>query len=94
MDAVRARVLPLAPGAQEVAVLIEHHHRVIAAIEGVDVVVGVDPDRGDLFEGPAVGQLRPVLDDPVCEFAAADRDCHVPVLFACYRTGRYRTRIR
>jgi hypothetical protein len=34
--------MPLAPRAQEIAVAVEHHHRVLAAIEDVDVVVLVD----------------------------------------------------
>src|SRR2546430_2761435 len=79
VDTVRPRVLPLAPGAQEIALAVENHHRVVAAIEGVDVVVSVDPDRGDLFERPAVGQFRPILYDAVLEIAAADLDRHVPV---------------
>src|SRR3954447_11396969 len=79
MHAVRARVLPLAPGAQEVAVAIEHHHRVVAAIEDIDVVFRIDADRADLLERPAVRQLRPILGDAVLEVAAADLDRHVPV---------------
>src|SRR5438874_11810872 len=50
MDAMRPRVLPLAPGAQEVAVAVKHHHRVFAPVEAVDVVVIVDADCRHLLE--------------------------------------------
>ena len=60
-DAVRAAKHPLAPGAQEIAVAVEHEHRVLAAIEGVDVVLRVDADRGDigveLLPGGSFAQL-------------------------------------
>src|SRR5947209_4245306 len=84
MHAVRARVLPLAPGAQELAVTVEHHHRVVAAIEHIDVVLRVDADGAHFLERPAVRQFRPVLDNAVFEVAGAD-DGHwpSPTLFAC-----------
>ena len=50
MDAVRPRVLTFTPGAQEFAVAIEHHDRVLAAAEGIDIVLIVNANRGDLFE--------------------------------------------
>ena len=50
MDAVRPRVLALAPRAQEVALAVEHHHRMVAAIEDIDIVVAVDPDPANLLE--------------------------------------------
>ncbi len=97
MDPVGARVLPLAPGAQEFAGAVEHHHRMLAAPESIDVVVFVDADRGDLLERPAVGQLRPVLDDAVPVFARPDLDRHKrpPVALSiakrAYRTGQSET---
>ena len=50
VDAVGAGILPLAPGAQEVAVAVEDDDRVLAAVEDVDVIVLVDADRADLLE--------------------------------------------
>jgi hypothetical protein len=50
MDAVRSWVLPLAPRPQEVAVAVEHDHRVVAAVEDIDIVAAVDPDPADLLE--------------------------------------------
>jgi hypothetical protein len=50
MDTVRPRELALTPGAQKVAVAIEHHHRVVAAIENVDIVAAVHPDPANLLE--------------------------------------------
>src|SRR5436190_23233384 len=76
VDAVRPRVLPLAARPEKSAVTVEHHHRVVAAVEDVNVVVLVDPDRADLLERPAVGQFRPVLDDAVPVLAAPDDDRH------------------
>ena len=77
VDAVRAVEHPLAPGAQEVAVAVEHDHRVLAAVEDVDVVLLVDPDRGDVgVELPPRRQLRPVVDDLVAVGARAQYDRH------------------
>src|SRR5215469_1205332 len=70
--AVGSGILALAPGAQKIAVAIEDHHRMLAAVEGVDAIVAVDTDGGDLFERPAVGQFRPLGVDPVSELAASD----------------------
>jgi hypothetical protein len=50
MDAVRPRVLALAPGAQEIALAVEHHDRVLAPIEGIDIIFVVDSDRSDFLE--------------------------------------------
>ena len=79
VDAVRPRILPLAPRSDKVAGAIEHHHRVVAAVEDIDVVVVVDADCADLLERPAVRQLRPVLDDAVAVLAGADDDGHCSV---------------
>src|SRR5215469_6676716 len=72
MDAVRPRILPLTPRAQEISVTVEHDDRVLPAREAVDVVFAVDRDRGDLLERPALRQFRPVLDDAIFEIAGAD----------------------
>src|ERR1700688_526291 len=48
----------------------------LAAPEGVDIVVFVDPDRGDLLERPALGQLCPVFDDAIPVFAGPDDARH------------------
>ena len=80
MDAVGARILAFAPGAQKISLAVEHHHRVLAAPEGVDIVVLVDADRGHFLERPFVWQFRPILDDPVFVVAVAndDRQCISP----------------
>ena len=66
----------LAPGAQEVALAVEHDHRVLAAVEHVDAVLAVHRDRGDVLELPALGQLRPVLHHAVAVLAAAQDRRH------------------
>jgi hypothetical protein len=69
MDAVRAGKDALAPGAQEIAVPVKHDHRVFAAVKGIDMVVVIDGDGGDIVEAPAIRQLRPVIMDLVTVLA-------------------------
>ena len=76
VQAVRAVEHALAPGAQEIALAVEHHHGVLAAVEDVDLVLAVDGDGGDVLEGPAVGQLGPVLHHAIAMLAAAQYDRH------------------
>ena len=76
VQAVRALEDALAPGAQEVALPIEHHHGVLAAIEDVDLVLAVDGDGADVHELPAVGQLGPVLDHAIAMLATAQHCRH------------------
>ncbi len=95
MDAVRPRILPLAPGAQKAPFAVEHHDRVLAAIEDIDIVLVVDPDRADLLERPTIRQLRPILDDTVFEIASANDDRHAGLSLmrrgTNYRTDRRET---
>src|SRR5260370_13364160 len=64
VDAVRPHEDALAPRAQEIAVAVEYAHRVLAAVEGVNVVVLVDADRGDVgVELHARRQLSPIVAD-------------------------------
>jgi hypothetical protein len=72
MDAMRPAEDALAPGAQEVAVLVEHRDRVVAAVEGVDIVMAVDADRGAIAEHDLVRDLRPVLVDLEAPLASAE----------------------
>ncbi len=76
-DAMRARIDPLAPGAQEVALAVEDAHRVLAAVEGIDVVVLVDPDGGNIgVEFHPRRQFRPAVMDLVAEAVRAQHDRH------------------
>jgi hypothetical protein len=52
--------------------VVENDHRVLAAIEHIDVVVAVHTDPADFLEGPAVGQFRPLGIDAVFKLAASD----------------------
>jgi hypothetical protein len=54
MDAVRPRILTLAPGSQKVALAIEDDHRVFTAVEDINIIVAVDADPANLLKGPAV----------------------------------------
>ena len=67
VDAVRTLEDALAPRAQEIAGAVEHAHRVLAAVERIDIIVPVDTDRGDIgVEFHARRQLGP----PVIDFIA------------------------
>src|SRR3977135_3559569 len=61
MNAVRPGEDALAPGAQQIAVLVEYRDRVVAAIEGVYIFLRVGSDRGATAEPDLVRDLRPVL---------------------------------
>ena len=76
-DAVRAHKDALAPRAQEVAVAIEHAHRMLAAIEGIDIVVRVDADRRDIgVEFHAGRKFRPIVADLVAVAVSPKYDRH------------------
>jgi hypothetical protein len=47
-NAVRADENAFAPGPQQITLSVEHAHRMLAAIEGVDIVVLVDADGRDI----------------------------------------------
>ena len=77
VQAVRAGEQAFAPAPEEIALAVEHHHRMVAAVEDVDAVLAVDRDGGDVGEAPAVGQLRPVLHHAVAMLARAEDGRHV-----------------
>src|SRR6266498_844731 len=54
--AVGAREDLLTPRTQEVAVAIEDHHGVLTAVEDVDVVLRVHPNRTNFLKRPAIWQ--------------------------------------
>src|SRR6266849_6763093 len=74
---MRAIEQALAPARDKIALAVEHHHRMGAAIEDVDTVLAVDRDRGDIAEIPAVRQLRPILHHAVAMLARAENGRHV-----------------
>src|SRR5262249_36775718 len=64
VQAVRPVEDALAPGAEEVALAVEHHHGMPSAIESIHAVLGVDAHRGHVgVELLAGWQLRPPGDD-------------------------------
>ena len=85
--AVRARKVALAKGPLKLPVAVEHHHGVVRAVEDVDVVVFVDRYGADLFEDPAVRQLRPVFLQLVPVIAGADRYRHRSSSFVWFFSG-------
>src|SRR6202035_4610892 len=65
------------PASDEIALAIEHHHRMGAAIEDVDAVLAVDRDRGDVGQIPPLRQLRPVLHHAITMLPRAENDRHL-----------------
>jgi hypothetical protein len=83
VHAVRAAEDALSPRAQEVALAIEDHHRMRAAVEGVHPVLRVDADGGDVgVELLPRRQLRPAVEDLVAIGARAQDDRHRLTLLA------------
>src|SRR6202163_401880 len=74
---MRAAEQPFAPAGDEIALAVEHDHRVRAAIEGVDAVLAVNRDGRDIGEIPAVGELGPVFHHTVAMLARAENGRHV-----------------
>ena len=76
--AVRPRKDPLAPGAQQIALAVKDAHRVLAAVEGIDIVVFIDPDRRDIgVELHAGRQFGPAVIDLVTVAVRPQYDRHV-----------------
>src|SRR5688572_9054862 len=64
-DSVRPTEDAFTPRALEAPGTIEHDDRMLATIEDVHVVVGIDGDAGRLHEAHAVGQRSPLVDRAV-----------------------------
>lgn len=60
--------------AKQVAVIVEYSNRMVAAIEGIDVVLAIDSDRGPIPEYDLFRNFRPILLDLECPLAAANRN--------------------
>ena len=60
-DAVGPGEHSLAPGAEKVALAIEHDHRVLSPVEGVNVILGVGADGGNFFEAPSIRESAPAF---------------------------------
>ena len=78
MDAVRAVEDALAPGAQKIALGVEHRHRVLAAVERIDPVLSVDADCRDIAQDDLVRQLCPGITHDKSIFTAAKLNRHAP----------------
>jgi TolB-like protein/class 3 adenylate cyclase/lipoprotein NlpI len=76
MDAVRPGEDAFAPGADEIAVAVEHRDRMRAAVEGIDPVMAVDADRGDIAQLDLVRKLCPIGANLEREPAAAELHRH------------------
>ena len=70
-EPMRALENPLAPGAQEVAITIEHGDRMRAPAEHIDLIPAIDGHRRHLIEIPAIRQSCPIGDQSIFEVTAA-----------------------
>ena len=61
---------PFPPRLQETAIAVEYDHRVLAAVEHINPVLGVDAHRRHFNVSPSIGQLTPIFLHLVKEFAA------------------------
>ena len=65
-----------APGTQKVALAVEHDHRMLAAVEHVDVVVAIDANGANLVERPAIRQAAPAFLDAITIVSGAQNHGH------------------
>ena len=56
------RVQAIDYGTQEITLAVENHHRMVAAVEDVNIVLFVDADRPDLTHDHAGGNMRPIIE--------------------------------
>ena len=61
MPPVRAAEHAFALGTQAIAIAVERHHRMLAAMKRIDVVVAIDTHGGDVTERPLRRPLGPAL---------------------------------
>jgi hypothetical protein len=59
------------PGAEEIAVSVEHYHRMFTAIEHEYRVVAVDGNARYIAKLPTIRESRPVLFNPIAVIASA-----------------------
>src|SRR5215467_14330524 len=76
MHAVRLAMGPgkeaFAPGAQQIAIVVEYRDRMLAAIEGIDNVLAVHPYCGAIPKRDLVRDFGPVFLDLEGPFAVAE----------------------
>ena len=79
--------MAFAEGPDKVSIPVEHDDWLFSPGEDKNVVMRVDGHAGTFFEGHAVGQLGPILNEVVAEIANTEylwHDVHLPLLvFSC-----------
>ena len=68
--------LALAKGAQEVAVLVEDHYRMLAPGQDKHPVLGIADHAGALQQPHPFGQLDPILNEGILKIAGTENFCH------------------
>ena len=76
MQTVRTVEQAFAPAPEEISLAVQHHHRMVAAVEDIDAVLAVDRDGSGVSQAPAVRQLGPVFNHAVTVFARAENGRH------------------
>src|SRR5262245_36324087 len=98
MHAVRLTMGPgkeaFAPGAQQIATVVEYRDRMLAAIEGIDIVFAVHPYCGAIPKRDLVRDFGPVFLDLERPFAGAEplRHRFLPFLSHDHRSSLLDTR--
>src|SRR5262249_15463755 len=64
------------PRAQKIALSVEYDHRMLAAVEDVDLVLTVHSNRGNVFKLPCVGKFGPIVHHRIAMFTTAQHDRH------------------
>src|SRR5262245_7057175 len=72
----------LTPGAQKTPIPVEDNDRMRTTGKTIDLIFFIHRHRGHFFEGPAVRQFSPALDDFVAKFSAAYRYAHKNLLIS------------
>src|SRR5262245_5236514 len=73
---VRPFEYALAPGAEKTPIPVEDDDWVRTTGKAIDLIFFIHSHRGDLFEGPAVRQFSPALDDFVAKFSVSHCYAH------------------
>ena len=70
----------VAPGAQKVAVAVEHDHRMLAAGEAIELVFIVNRHRRHFVKRPVIGQFAETFDHFITKITAANNNPHESLL--------------
>src|SRR5262249_29222679 len=85
-----ARKHPFTPGAQEMPLAVENHHRMRSTVKGIDIVLCINPNCGDFPKRPALRELRPGFYDFVSIMSYPQCDHRAYSVMFVFRISSYR----